>query len=192
VLWREAKVRDVVRKPIITVNASDSVKYVAKLMVEKNISGVVVLDNGKPVGLVTERDLVSKVLAKDREAGDLRTGDIMSSPLITVDVDTSLSEAVDLMNRHRIRRLVVSEGGNIVGIFTQRDILGLERICGYCTKSIKPSLVTKPGEGDVIVTCSCGVAYHLDCAKTVVYCLNCSRMIVTEVIYPRPEDTSSG
>lgn len=191
-MWSEVRVRDVVRRPLISVDASDTVKYVAKLMVEKNISGVVVMDNGKPVGLVTERDLVSKVLAKDRNAAELKAGEIMSSPLITVGIDASLSEAVDLMNRHRIRRLVVVEGGNVVGIFTQRDILGLERICGYCTKSIKPSLVTRTGEGDVIVTCSCGVAYHLDCAKTVVYCLNCSRKIVTEIIYPRPEDTTGG
>ncbi|MEM4373458.1 MAG: CBS domain-containing protein [Nitrososphaerota archaeon] len=191
-MWSDVRVRDIVRKPLITVDASDTVRYVAGIMVKNNISGVVVTDGGRPVGLVTERDLVAKVLAGERDPEALKARDIMSRPLITVDVDTKLSEAIDLMNRKRIRRLVATESGKVVGIFTQRDILALERICGYCANPVRPNFITRPGESDVTVSCSCGLIYHMDCAKTVVYCLNCSRQIVTEVVYPRPEDTTGG
>ncbi|MEM4417811.1 MAG: CBS domain-containing protein [Nitrososphaerota archaeon] len=191
-MWPDTKVRDVVRTPLITVNVSDNVRYVAKVMVEKNISGVLVVDSGKPVGIVTERDLVAKILAQDKTPENVKAGDIMSTPLITVDIDKPLSEAVDLMNRKKVRRLLVTEQGKVVGIFTQRDVLALERVCGYCIKPIKPRLMSRPEEGEITVTCSCGVIYHLDCAKTVGYCLNCAQKIVAEIIYPRPEDTASG
>lgn len=191
-MWTDTKVRDIVRTPIVTVDVSDNVRYVAKVMVEKNISGVLVVDKGKPVGMITERDLVAKVLAGNKTPENIKAKDIMSTPLITVGIDTSLSEAVDLMNRMRVRRLLVKDRDKIIGIFTQRDVLGLERVCGYCIKPIKPRLGSRPAEGDITVTCSCGVMYHLDCAKTVGYCLNCSKKIVAEIIYPSPEDTSSG
>jgi|GEM_PF-350901 len=188
-----AKVRDVVKSPLITVDGNLSVLEAARLMTEKNISGLVVLINGAPKGLLTERDIVRRVVAKNIEPSKTYVKDVMSSPLITIDLDSSLLEAVDLMNRRRVRRVVVTQGESVVGIVTVRDVLALTRVCGYCGNVVKPPLPSQPTvEKDLILECSCGAVYHMECAKTVVYCIYCSRKLVTEVYYPAPEDTFSG
>jgi len=192
-LWSGAKVRDVVRSPLYTVDVTAKVVEAAKLMAEKRISGVVVTENGKPVGIVTERDIVSRVVAKNLDPSKTPVKNVMSSPLITVDINTNLIEAVDLMNRKKVRRIVVTENNEVVGIFTVRDVLALNRICSYCGKEAKTfPLTSEPAHKEVLVECSCGAVYHMDCAKIIVYCVHCSQKLVTEVYYPAPEETFAG
>ncbi|MEM2237195.1 MAG: CBS domain-containing protein [Candidatus Caldarchaeum sp.] len=192
-LWPGAKVRDIVKTSIITVDGHASVLETAKLMSEKQISGVVVTINGVPVGLVTERDIVVRVVSKNLDPSRTMVKEVMSSPLITIPIDASILEAVDLMNRKKVRRVVVTEDDKVVGIFTVRDVLALSRLCSYCGKQIKPVLASQPeAEADMVIECSCGALYHMECAKTIVYCIYCSRKLVAEVYYPAPEDTFSG
>ena len=108
-----AKVRDIVKSPVITVDGETSVSEAARLMSEKNISGIIVTVNGAPKGLLTERDIVRRVVAKNVDPAKTRVKDVMSSPLITIDVDSSLLEAVDLMNRKKVRRVVVTKGDSV-------------------------------------------------------------------------------
>jgi CBS domain-containing protein len=188
-----AKVRDIVKSPVITVDGETSVSEAARLMSEKNISGIIVTVNGAPKGLLTERDIVRRVVAKNVDPAKTRVKDVMSSPLITIDVDSSLLEAVDLMNRKKVRRVVVTKGDSVVGIFTVRDVVALTRMCGYCGNMITPPLPSQPqSERGIVLECSCGAVYHMECAKTVVYCIYCSKKLVAEVYYPAPEDTFSG
>ncbi|MEM0349119.1 MAG: CBS domain-containing protein [Candidatus Caldarchaeum sp.] len=192
-MWQTAKVKDVVKSPIISVEETSSATDAAKIMAEKKISGIVVTSKGEPVGLVTERDIVSKVVATGRDPTKTQVREVMSKPLITVDIEASLLEAVDLMNRKKVRRLIVTSNNQVIGLFTIRDVMALSRMCAYCGKPIKPFLPSKPeAEADVIIECSCGAVYMQECAKTVVYCIYCSRKLVTEVYYPAPEDTFSG
>jgi len=192
-LWQTAKVRDVVKSPIISIEEDSSVVEAAKVMAEKKISGIVITNKGKPVGLVTERDVVSKVVAAGKDPSQTTVKEVMSKPLITIDIEATLLEAVDLMNRKKVRRLLVTRDDEIIGLFTIRDVLALSRICAYCGKPIKPLLPSQPqSEADIIIECSCGAVYMQECAKTVVYCIYCSRKLVTEVYYPPPEDTFSG
>ncbi|MEM4189397.1 MAG: CBS domain-containing protein [Candidatus Caldarchaeum sp.] len=192
-LWPGAKVRDIVKMPLITIDGHASVLETAKLMSEKSISGVVITLNGMPVGLVTERDIVVRVVSKNLDPSKTMVKDVMSSPLITISIDASILEAVDLMNRKKVRRIVVTEDNKVVGIFTVRDVLALSRLCSHCGKQIKPVLSSQPeAETDTVIECRCGAVYHMECAKTLVYCIYCSNKLVTEVYYPAPEDTFSG
>jgi len=192
-MWLNARVRDIVQSPVMSVEAAASVEEAAKLMVEKNIGGLLVTENGAPVGMITERDMLRKVTAKGLSPNVMKVRDVMSTPLIMIDVNATLEEAVDLMSRKKVRRLIATEAGKLAGIFTQRDILALHRICVYCGKPIKPSLPSRPREEtDLYVECSCGSRYHINCAKTVVNCIQCSTTVVSDVIYPEPSDTTGG
>ncbi|RLI06427.1 inosine-5-monophosphate dehydrogenase [Candidatus Bathyarchaeota archaeon] len=117
-------VRDVMSSPVITVREEDTVDKVAKLMDKHNIGSVVVIrDKDEPVGVITERDIVRSVVAKDRLPSEVRAKDIMSKPLITIDADEDIKEAARRMAKFDIRRLIVMHKGRMVGIVSSRDLL---------------------------------------------------------------------
>ena len=117
-------VREAMSSPVVTVNEDSSVVEVAKLM-EKNRVGAIIVtrEYGDPVGIVTERDIVVRVVSKDATPKDVRVKEVMSSPLRTVDPEISLTEAMGLMSRLNIRRLGVTYKGGLVGVVSDRDIL---------------------------------------------------------------------
>lgn len=130
-------VNDFMRKSLITIEASASVQEAANRMKDKNISSLVVVDEiGRPLGLITERDLVRKVCIQDVSTSKLIIKEIMSSPLITIDSNSSASEAVDMMLRNNVRHLLVvdskpSEGlDNPIGIVTPLDFTKSEGYAG--------------------------------------------------------------
>jgi CBS domain-containing protein len=121
-------VRDLMRKKLVTIKESASVQEAANKMKEKNVSSLVVVDgNGRPVGLITERDLVRKICINDIHTSKVINKDIMSSPLITVKSKSLTSEAVDIMLQNNVRHLLVidnesSEDVNKpIGIITPLD-----------------------------------------------------------------------
>jgi CBS domain-containing protein len=118
-------VSDFMRKKLETIEESASVQEAAKKMKDKNVSSLVVVDvDGKPQGLVTERDLVRKVCINDVRTGTVTNKEIMSSPLITIDSSSSSSEAADLMLLHNVRHLLVIDKHNIdkpIGMITPLD-----------------------------------------------------------------------
>ena len=187
----DAKVGSVARRDLLTVDENESIQSAAEVMTNRGVGSVFVTRGGEPVGIVTERDLLSKVIAAGRDPRKTKVKEVMSSPPISIEAEKTLREAVDLMARRRIRRLAVTETGRITGLITQRDILSLNRTCLYCGKEVKPVLEGM-GEAEPYVECECGARYHLECAKTVVYCSDCSRSIVTHIFYPEPSETMSG
>ncbi|MDA4121490.1 MAG: CBS domain-containing protein [Thaumarchaeota archaeon] len=114
-------VKSVVR-PIMSLEKQKSSKEAAETMVKNNIGSVVVSDSGKYVGIVTERDLVKKVIAAGKDPTKTNLGEVMSAPLITIETNRGLGEATSLMLQRGIRRLVAVENGKVVGIFSQRDL----------------------------------------------------------------------
>lgn len=116
-------VRHIMTKNIISVKDSASIVTAASVMVDNDIGSIVVTKSGNPVGIVTEKDIVKECCAKKLCGGDLKVEEVMSAPLITIDADASLGEAAMLMSDNRIRRLLVTEKGKIVGIITERDVL---------------------------------------------------------------------
>ena len=118
---------DVMNRNVVTISPSASVREAARLMKEHDIGTLVVVDEGYPVGIITERDLATRVVAQDL-SGDTRVEDVMSTQLITVSESTSLENVLATMQRHGFRRLPVLREGRLVGILTLRDILGIRKL----------------------------------------------------------------
>ena len=115
-------VRDTMTADPRSIGASASVVEAARLMRAEHIGSLPITDDDTLVGMITDRDITTRVVA---EAADPRTtsvGDVSSRDLISVEPDKDLEEAVQLMARHQIRRLPVVEDGRLVGIVAQADI----------------------------------------------------------------------
>ena len=113
----------VMSKTVMSIELNTSAKDCAKAMAKKGVSCAVIIQGRSAVGIVTERDLVSKVLSESIDARKVLDMDIMSTPLITEAPGVSLTAAAELMARYRIRRLVVvDEEGALAGLVTTGDI----------------------------------------------------------------------
>jgi CBS domain-containing protein len=119
-------ISDMMTKKLETIQETASIQEAAKKMKDNNVSSLVVVDGeGKPQGLVTERDLVRKVCINDVRTSSVTNKNIMSSPLITIDSKSSASVAVDMMLQNNIRHLLVVNKGstnNPIGIITPLDL----------------------------------------------------------------------
>lgn len=119
-------VKDIMSSPVFTIDEDAAVDEAARLMDEHELGCVIVASKeGKPLGIITERDLVTRVLAKNAKASKLSAKDVMTSPLITVDPDETLSDAAKRMSDLNVRRLGVMYKGNLVGIVSSKDILAI-------------------------------------------------------------------
>lgn len=116
------EIREVMRKDVVTVDEKTSVLEAAKLMGEKHLGSVVVTKDGKPTGIFTERDFLSKVIPEGCELGDVSVGSYASKPLITISPNFLLKEAASIMADMKVKRLVVMDKDELVGIFTASDL----------------------------------------------------------------------
>jgi CBS domain-containing protein len=107
---------------VITTDEETSVDNVAKLMGKKGIGSVIITSKGKPIGIFTERDLLTKFLAKD-ESLKIEVGKACSTPLITAPIGISVHDAAALMTSKHIRRLPITKEGKLVGMLTARDLI---------------------------------------------------------------------
>jgi len=106
---------------LVKVTPINSVAEAAKIMEKHRIGCVLVEEDNHIIGIVTERDILGKVVAQEKNY-DIKIKEIMSSPVKSVDVGSSLEEANNLMLREHIRRLLITKDGKPVGIVTLRDI----------------------------------------------------------------------
>lgn len=119
-------VKDVMSSPVITTEEDASSNKVARLLDENKVGAVVVTSKqGKPLGIITERDLVVRVLAKNLEPDAAKAKDIMTSPLVTIEPEATISEAARKMSSLDIRRLGVLYKGNLEGLISSKDILSV-------------------------------------------------------------------
>lgn len=122
----EVKVKDVMSSQVVTVQQKDSAEHVGKLMEKHKIGSVVVVDQkGNPVGIITERDLVRRIVSKNLLPREVQAKTIMSSPIITTDSYMDISDAARRMSKLGIRRLVVLERGKLTGIVSDNDIVSI-------------------------------------------------------------------
>jgi CBS domain-containing protein len=179
-----------IARPIITIDENATVLEASKSIVKNNRGSIVVTRMGESVGILTERDIMKRVVAKSLDPAQTRVKDVMTVDPLTIEKDKPLREAVDLMNRRGMRRMLVTDKGKIVGVFTLRDIVKHNRICMYCGKGIRSVLESE--EPEAYVECQCGSRYHKRCSETVVNCIDCSRTLVANVVYPEPSETFAG
>ena len=117
-----AKVRDIMQKNVITIESIKKAHDAAIILKEKEISFLVVVKEGKPIGIVSERDIVRKIVADNNDAQIAQLETIMSKNFKWVEPNASIESAVQKMLNNNIRRLVVLENENLVGVITQTDL----------------------------------------------------------------------
>jgi len=108
---------------IWSVSPDSSVLDAIKLMAEKGIGALMVLENGKPVGIISERDYARKVILMGRSSQDTRVSEIMSSPLIFTDVEQTVEDCMTLMTDNRIRHLPVLDNNELAGVISIGDLV---------------------------------------------------------------------
>jgi len=122
----EVKVEDVMSSPVVTIKDSDTVLAASKLMKKNEIGCVVIVDKaGKPLGLMTERDVVRRVAALDLLPSKVQATKSMTKPPATIDSSADVAEAAKKMRELKIRRLVVLQKGELKGIITSNDIVDI-------------------------------------------------------------------
>jgi CBS domain-containing protein len=120
-----AQIRDVMTSNPTTVERSTSVLEAAKVMAGEDVGPLPVTDGGRLTGIVTDRDIVTRVLAEERDPQSTTVGDICSSDLVTVTPEDDLDQALRKMASAQVRRLPVVEGDRIIGIVAQADVARL-------------------------------------------------------------------
>jgi len=119
-------VRDVMSSPVITTTEEESVEKVAKLMKAQRLGSIIVTDKeDRPIGVITERDLVTRVLSENKLPSDLKAKEVMSSPLVTIKPDETLSNVARQMSRLNMRRFGVVYKGELVGVVSSKDVLAI-------------------------------------------------------------------
>ncbi len=119
-------VRDVMSNPVVTMDEEESSNKAAANMDKHDLGAVIVTNKaGKSIGIITERDLVIRVIAKNLKPDTVKAKEIMTTPLVTIEPEATISDAARRMTRLDIRRLGVIYKGNLVGIISSKDILGV-------------------------------------------------------------------
>ncbi|MEW6592142.1 MAG: CBS domain-containing protein [Candidatus Hadarchaeota archaeon] len=128
--------RDFMTKEVATVDINASILEAAKLMTRKEVGSLVVVRGEKPMGLITDRDILVRAVVEGLKLDTATVEKIMSQPLLTVGPETPMLEVAKIMDEHSIRRVPVVEEGHVVGIVTSSDI-------GRASKILAPYLLPR-------------------------------------------------
>ena len=118
-------VKDAMTSSVITVKPENSVTDAAFLMTQNEVGCLIVKSNGEPEGIVTESDIINKVVSRDIKASEITVDEIMTKNLIRIDPGRELNEAARFMSKMNIRRLAVVKDGSLTGILTAKDIMAV-------------------------------------------------------------------
>ena len=124
------KIRDILRhkgRDVVTASKGDSVLHAVRVLVDHNIGGVVVVDGGDVIGILTERDILRLVARQPDEFRALEVGQVMTGEVIKAAPDDDLADVVEVMTKNRIRHLPVIEEGRVAGIVTIGDVVNTFR-----------------------------------------------------------------
>lgn len=108
---------------LYSISSDKTVLEALKLMAEKNIGAVLVVDDGALTGIFSERDYARKIILADRHSDDTRIADVMTSNVITIEPEQSLEQCMGIMSDKHIRHLPVMEGGKLIGIISINDVV---------------------------------------------------------------------
>ncbi len=115
-------VADIMSSPVVTLDGEVNVRDAALLMTDRRIGSIVVTERGQPIGIVTERDILERVVGPCRDPCETKMKEIMSSPLVTISKEMAILDAMRRMRERGISRLVVTDGG-MEGIVSEKDII---------------------------------------------------------------------
>jgi len=115
--------QDIMSKKVVAVESNSTASDIAKLMDKNMVSSIIITKDEKPYGIITERDIVSKITAQNKKPSEVKTVEIMSSPLVVVSPLTPVDEVAEKMILNKIRRIVVLNGTETLGIITVTDFV---------------------------------------------------------------------
>lgn len=117
------RIKNVMTKNVEKVNINTTVQEIARIMTEKNVACVLVEQNDNLIGIITETEIVRKVVAQDTSPQEILTSKIMNYPVFTIDSEASIEAANELMDRHHIRHLAVLEKDALTGVVSENEII---------------------------------------------------------------------
>jgi CBS domain-containing protein len=139
-------VRDIMNSPVVSASPSDTVRDIAKKMKEEKIGSIVIMDKDKPVGIVTDWDIVSNGLSKDTKPSQIKAREVMKD-IHTIESEESITEAARQLRKHNIKRLGVIYKKRLVGIISSSDVI-----------AVTPDLVDVVSEKAAIIRGELGIA----------------------------------
>ena len=116
------QIRDIMEKDVITIENDKTAQDAAKIIAEKDISFLVIMNEGSPQGVLSESDFVRKIAAEDKKASEIRISEIMSYKFRSVGPTTTIEDAIQKMLNNNIRRLIIIDDEKLVGVITQTDL----------------------------------------------------------------------
>ncbi len=139
-------VRDIMNSPVVSASPDDTIYNIAKKMKEENIGSIIIIENDKPLGIVTDWDIVSKAIVNDTKPSQIKAKDVMKE-LYTIESEDSITEAARLLRKHNIKRLGVVYKSRLVGIISSSDVI-----------AVTPDLVEIVSEKATIIRGELGIA----------------------------------
>ena len=152
-------VRDIMNSPVVTASPDDSVLSIARKMKEEKIGSIVIMDNSKPVGIVTDWDIVSSGVVKDVKPGGIKASEVMKD-IHTIEGQEGITEAARMLRKHSIKRLGVVYKNRLVGIISSSDVI-----------AVTPELVDVVSEKAAIIRGELGITRPA--GKVSGYCDEC-------------------
>jgi CBS domain-containing protein len=152
-------VRDIMNSPVVTASPDDSVRDIARKMKDEKIGSIVIMENNKPVGIVTDWDIVSGAVVKDIKPGGVKATEVMKD-IHTIEGQEGITEAARLLRKHNIKRLGVVYKNRLVGIISSSDVI-----------AVTPDLVDVVSEKAAIIRGELGIARPA--GKVSGYCDEC-------------------
>ena len=116
------QIRDIMEKDVITIENDKTAQDAAKIIAEKDISFLVIMNNDKPEGILSESDFVRKIVAEDKKASEIKITEVMSYKFRSVAPTTTIEDAIQKMLNNNIRRLIILDNEKLVGVITQTDL----------------------------------------------------------------------
>ena len=120
------KAKDVMSTKVAIIDENFSAKKAAEIMAQEGISAIIITVKGKAQGILTERDILKRIVAEDKNSRKTKVREIMSSPLVTIEPQTNLEEAARLMFENKIKNLPVAHESQLVGLINLQDICRLQ------------------------------------------------------------------
>jgi len=121
-MTREVIVKEAMKTNLAIVKPTTSVLDAAKIMKKRKLGNILIVEKKRPIGILTESDILRKIVAEGKNAKDIQVKNVMSTPVIVIDPYVTLEEAMKTMGKCNVRRLPVIENNELIGIITQKDI----------------------------------------------------------------------
>lgn len=153
-------VRDIMNSPVVSASPNDTIHDIAKKMKEENIGSIVIMEKDKPVGIVTDWDIVTKTIVNDSKPSQIKAKDVMKETY-TIESEESITEAARLLRKHNIKRLGVVYKNRLAGIISSSDVI-----------AVTPDLVEIVSEKAAIIRGELGIARPASNVSG--YCDECS------------------